>query len=217
MLPRLFSRHLLSYLSAGIAVLAGLAFVDQASAQDIVRVEEDWEVQIGTPDPAGESPQIITAMSSTDRLEDVHCIFEMNHSTLPDYTAGGMGLQIWSSDTNLTYMVHPKTGPLRTPDEVITYSMTMTLTGGDIVFEVKNGSSPNTWGVFGIGYFKTSVSTSQTAFTLYSPDVSVKNSKVGFGENRVKKFVLKQVRYYSQSGLISTDTTQRVVYEQTAP
>ncbi len=214
MLSRLFHRHPLSLLSAGVVLIAGLVFANPALAQDIVRIEEDWEVQIATPDPAGDAPQIITAMSSTNRLEDVHCIFEMNHSTLPDYNSGGMGLQIWSSDTNLTYMVHPKTGPLSTDGEVITYSMTMTLTGGDIVFEVKNGSS-DTWGNFGIGYFKTSVPTSQTAFTLYSPDVSVANSKVGFAKNRVQKFVLKQVRYYSVTGEIEAlrDTTERVVHQ----
>lgn len=187
---------------------------DTASAQPVY-IEEDWEVIIATPDPAGHAPQIITAMSSTDKLEDVHSIFEINHATLPAYQAGGMGLQIWSGDTNLAHMVHPRTGTLQTENEVIRFKMTMRVSNGVIRFEVKDGES-TTWGTgtWGTGGFYRQVSTSQTALYNYSPATSVKFSKVAFAKHRVKKFALKESRLYGPSGLlISRDTTERIVHQ----
>lgn len=207
---RLFAYFPLSAL--GLALLAGAGLPEEAAAQ-VVYVEEDWEVQIGTPDPDGHAPQIITAMSSTDRLEDVHALMEINHSTLPEYQAGGMSLQIWSSGTNLDYMVHPHTEKLHVQDEVLTYTMTMKIENGEIRFEVKNGTA-SSWGNYGIGGFHRTVSTSQTEFTLYSPETSVKFSRVGYAKHRVKKFVLKESRTYDADGeLIDIDTTDRVVHE----
>jgi hypothetical protein len=196
-----------------MAFVAVVSISDPVSAQPTY-IEEDWEVVIGTPDPEGNAPQIITAMSSTDRLEDVHCVFELNHSTLPTYQAGGMAMQIWSSDTNLDYWVHPLQGVLQHENEVIRYKMTMKVSNGQIRFEIKNGQS-TTWGNnWGIGGFYRNVSTNQTAFSLYSPETSVKFSKVVFAGHRVKKFALKASRKYGPNGnLISEDTTERIVHE----
>jgi len=209
---RLFAYFPLSAL--GLALLAGAGLPEEASGQ-VVYVEEDWEIQIGTPDPDGHAPQIITAMSSTDRLEDVHALMEINHSTLPEYQAGGMSLQIWSSGTNLDYMVHPHTEKLHVENEVLTYKMTMRIDDGEIRFEVKDGTA-SSWGKYGIGGFHRTVPTSQTEFTLYSPETSVKYSRVGYAKHCVKKFVLKESRTYNAEGeLLDRDTTDRVVHELT--
>jgi hypothetical protein len=199
-------------LSVALALMAGVMLTGTASAQPTY-IEEDWEVVIGTPDPAAHAPQIITAMSSTDRLEDVHVIFELNHSTLPSYQAGGMGLQIWSSETNLAYMTHTLKDTLYHENEVIKYTMTQRVSNGVITFEVKNGTGL-TWPLFGNGGFSLKVSTSQDSIPNYSPETSVKFSKVGFAKHRVKKFALKESRSYGPNGsLISRDTTERVVHE----
>jgi len=215
----MFPRFQWPFSFPSVSVVLGLfalgVMTDTASAQPVY-IEEDWEVIIGTPDPDGHAPQIITAMSSTDRLEDVHAIFEINHSTLPNYQAGGMALQIWSSGTNLAYMVHPQQGTLHHQDEVITYKMTMRVSNGVIKFEIKDGDS-TTWGTnWGIGGFERQVSTSQTALVNYSPLTSVKFSKVAFAKHRVKKFALKESRTYGPNGVLLTrDTTERIVHQLT--
>jgi hypothetical protein len=192
----------------------GLALMSESASAQPTYIEEDWEIVIAAPDPDGEAPQIITAMSSTDRLEDVHAIFEVNHATLPSYQAGGMSLQIWSSGSNLDYLVHPLEGTLHHENEVIRYKMTMKVSNGQIRFEIKNGSS-TTWGNnWGIGGFYKTVSTSQTALPNYSPATSAKFSKVAFAKHRVQKFALKASRTYGPNGtLISEDTTERIVHE----
>ncbi|MBW3542438.1 MAG: hypothetical protein KY476_19405 [Planctomycetes bacterium] len=197
------------------ALFLGLVLVaDPAPASEpVARVEEDWVVQIDVPDPAGHAPQILTAMSSTGQLADVHMVFELNHCTLPSYTAGGMQIQCWSGEQNLDYKTGPKTEVLATTGEQITFTSSMRISSGYLTFEILNGTS-TTWGTFAnYGWLKTSVPTTQTAFTAYSPSVSVANSRVGFASHRVKKLALKEVRYYSATDtLISTDTTERVVH-----
>ncbi len=200
---------------AALLVLS-TGIVEAAPPEGTIRVEEDWEVEINTPDPDGHAPQIITAMASRSELTDVHAVFELNHSTLPEYNAGGMQLQIWSGDTNLNYRHAYKFGLLSHNNEVIRYTMAMELKSGSIEFEVKDGSS-STWGNFGrYGWFKTSVATTQTTLGEYAPETSVKNSRVGFARHRVQRFVLKRVRYYSAAGLLATDDTERVVHDLTA-
>ncbi len=213
----MFSRSsTLTCLSVALALLSGVLWTGSVAAQDVVYVEEDWVVEITEPDPASHAPQIITAMSSTNRLEDVHAIFEINHATLPDYQAGGMSLQIWSSDTNLEYMVHPYKGTLYNNNEVITYTMTMRIGDGRIRFEVKDGESTTWGGNWGIGGFYRTVPTAQSSLPYYSPETSVKFSKVGFAKHRVRKFALKESRTYDAAGnLISRDTTERIVHQLT--
>lgn len=197
---------------AALFVLSG-GIAEAAPPAGTVRVEEDWEVVINTPDPDGHAPQIITAMASRSELTDVHAVFELNHSTLPEYNAGGMQLQIWSGDTNLNHRHAYRFGLLSHNNEVIRYTMRMELKNGAIEFEVKDGTS-STWGDFGrYGWFRTSVATTQTNFVEYSPETSIKNSRVGFARHRVQRFFLKQVRYYSAAGLLATDETERVVHD----
>ena len=59
---------------------------------------------------------------------------------------------------------------------------------------------------------KISQTTSLSSLNAYRPEVSVANSGVGFAANRVERLVLKEVRYYSAQGLLSRDTSERVVY-----
>ena len=183
----------------------------------IVRVEEDWVLEILSSNAEESSPQLITAMSSTNQLADVHALFELNHRTLPEFTAGGMGLQLWSGDTNLDQRPTPKTAALGTTNESLSYTMCLEIKDGNVEFEVRNGSS-TTWGTFGgQGYLKTSASTTQKHLTLYSPTVSVENSRIGFAKHRVKRFGILRVRYYSHDNVLeSTDETDRMVHEPVA-
>jgi len=200
------------YVLAAMLVLAGTLSA-QATDSNVVTIEEDWVIEMRSPDPDGHAPQIINAMSSTQDLGDVHAMFELNHRTLPDYTAGGMQLQIWSHQTNLVHRPGPKGSRLNVANEVIRYTMSMKMEGSILEFEVKNGSS-SSWGAFGgEGYLKASISTPQSNLAGYSPTVSVAKSRIGYAGHRVKKFALKEVRYYAADGtLLSKDTTERIVH-----
>ena len=196
------------------ALLCSISTAPAAEGADIIRVEEDWRIEIGTPNPAEEAPQIVTAMSPLGDLNGPYSVFELNYSTFPDYYAGGMQLQKWYSNVNFGYRNFPNFNQLEFTDEVIEFTSTMTVTDSDLTFEIRNGTS-QTWGVFGgQGYLKTRYYYQAVSnLNAYSPDISTKNSRIGFASHRVKRFVLKAVRYYSATGLESTDTTERVVHD----
>lgn len=197
------------------AIALALCASAPAADETIVRIEEDWEVVIGTPDPDAHAPQLINAMSTTDKLSDVHAVFEINHMTKPSYEPGRLQLQCWSGDTLLGYSSSTRTGKLSTAGEVITYTITMALdnSSGKVNFFVK-GNAP-TWTNFGSDdHLNLQIGTPQTFFPNYSPDVSIKNSKITYAAHTVQKFAQKKVRYYASGGvLVHEDTTERVVHQ----
>jgi len=179
----------------------------------IVRVEEDWVIEIGTPDPADHAPQIVGVISPRNDLEGVHAVLELNHVTQPSYVAGGMQLQRWYGPDILDYRFHPSDNLLATENEVIRYTMVMRISNGRLRFSVTNGSS-QTWGAFGsYRQLYTSVPTQASDLTGYSPLTSIQHSRVGYASHRVKKYALKEVRYYSATGLVAVDPTERNVHQ----
>ena len=213
-LPRLGRWRTLALAGLLAMLLAGNA--SATAPPGAVKVEEDWVIEIGTPDVSLEGPQITTAMSSTELLADVHMVFEVNTRTWPSYQPGGMQLQCWSGDMYLVHKNNNKSGLLYNPGEVVRYTTSMRITGGRVVFDVLNGSS-TTWGTFGIsGALKAELETPQSGLGRYSPEISVRNSRVGYGGHMVNKFYIKEVRYYdSANNLILTDPTVRVVHGAT--
>ncbi len=199
-----------------VAIVAFFACAAANGTEPIVRVEEDWKVDVNVPNPDEHAPQIVNSISPTGSLDDLHAVFELNHRSLDEYGAGGMQLQTWWGETNLNHITRPNYSLLQHEDETITYTIAMKVADGSLTFEVKNGSS-ETWGEFGrIGWFKLSQSTQLSNLNSYDSNLSVSKSRVGFASHRVKKFSRTQVRLYSADGLVSTDETERVVHEHVA-
>ncbi len=211
-----FSHRSFVLLIGLLAFLTAISSASVASAADadVVRVKEDWRIEIGTPNAAEHAPQILTVMSPAGHIEGPHAIFELNHSTFPAFSPGGTQLQKWFGETNFGYRNFPNYDRLATNDEVIEFTSTMEVTDGDLVFEIRDGTS-KTWSSFGgQGYLKTRFNYLPVSnLNDYRPEVSTKNSRIGFASHRVKKLVLKEVRYYSSEGLITRDEADRVVHE----
>ncbi len=204
-----------SFALIGLTALLGVAGLPaEAAAVDIVRVEEDWRIEVGTPSPSEHAPQIITAMSPLGHLDGPYAIFELNHSTFPDFAGGGMQLQKWYNEANFGYRNFPNYNVLNTQNEIIEFTTRMEVTDGDLTVEIRDGSS-QTWNSFGgQGYLKIRYSYLPVSnLNAYRPEVSTKNSRIGFASHRVKKLMLKEVRYYSSEGLQSRDETDRIVHE----
>ena len=207
-------RHILRYMLIVTCAVAAVPADLLRSAENpiIVRVEEDWRIEIGSPDPQNEAPQLVNVISPLTHTQSVHGVFEINHATLPDYTTGGAQIQSWNGNTHLGYQSAPKSQKLATDNETITYTISMKIADNAITYEVRNGQS-QTWGAFGNpGDLKLTTTTTLTKLNTYAPAVSLKHSRVGFAKRRVKRFVLEEVRYHTQSGEIITDTTDRTVH-----
>jgi hypothetical protein len=196
------------------AVVAGwgLATSYAQNPADITRIEEDWELVIGDPDVAGNSPQVSCVTSPLGDLSGLYTVLELNHRTQPGYIAGGLQLQIWNGEQ----LVSTKTGYdqqyLSNSGETIAWTQSIKVLDGTLTFDVFNGTSQS-WGTFGPSSdLRRSVSTTLTNLNGYNPNVSVENSGVGYGGNRVTSLVLKTVRYYSNGVLVQTDNNPKVVH-----
>lgn len=200
-----------------VALVAGV-LVSSTRAIDlgasVKKVEEDWELVLNDPDTNVNAPQVTCVISPVNHTDGVYAALELNHGTLPEYTAGGLQLQVWNGEDWLTVRDHADTS-LQNSGEVVTWTRRMWLNDGKLTFRVLNGNSTS-WGTFGDNEnIKLSISSSLSNLNLYSPDVSKANSGVGFGAQRVQSLVLKRVRYYDGSGnLLLEDPTPRVVHQQ---
>lgn len=201
-------------LRAGVfLVVAGWAAMASAQVAAVVRVEEDWELVVATPDPGSAGPQVTCTISPRADLAGVYGTFEINHRSLPNFQPGGLQVQTWNGDQPLGQSPSPTSGVMSTSGETVRWTQVMRLSEGRVVFEVVSGSS-TTWGSFGgQGYLKLAVPTSLTNLNAYSPEVSVRNSGVGFAGNRVQSLVLKRVRYQLSNGMVLEDGTPRVVHQ----
>jgi hypothetical protein len=203
-------RRLLVIVAAAGLVFGGAA----ASGQDIIRVEEDWELVVLNPDSSTESPQVTCILSPLGHVGGLHMAFEVNHRTQPSFSGGGTQLQVWSGGTLWNHRNGPNYGRLQHNNETVRWTQQMRLSGGSLEFEIVNGSSQS-WGSFGgQGYLRATATTSLSNLNQYSPSVSTAHSGVGYASNRVDSLVLREVRRYSSAGLVEQDTTLRVVHQQ---
>ena len=176
-----------------------------------IRVEEDWYVKVGTPEPIADSPQITTVMAPSWATSwGNYSVFDLNCATQPDFSSGGVQLQLWYGSTMLRSQSNTNWDSIRFTDEEIRYTSVMRIENGQIIFEIINGSS-STWGSFGTGELIVQNTTWRNHLNSYDPGCSVYNSRIGWAPYQVRSFVMERVRYYSINGLQSTDDTPRVL------
>ncbi len=202
---------------AGGTVLAAplLGRVKPALAEgegNVIRVEEDWYVKIGVPEPGEDSPQITTVLAPSWATSGNLGIFDLNCATQPNFSSGGVQLQLWYNGAMIQARSNTNWDSIHYEGEEICYTSAMSLANGQISFEIINGTS-NTWGAFGTGELKLQNASWRNNLNAYDPNCSVTNSRVGFASHRVRSFVLQRIRYYSQNGLKSTDDTPRVLHQ----
>lgn len=184
------------------------------SPSSIVRVEEDWELVVGNPDPAIDAPQVTCAISPTSDVNGLHAAIELNYRSQPSFSPGGLQLQVWNGEQLITAKSYTNNATLSTAGETIRWTQTISLSGTNVTFEVLSGSS-STWGSFGgQGYLKAIVQTTLPDLNGYRASVSLQNSGIGFASNRVQSLVLREVRLITASGDVLRDSTPKTLHQQ---
>ena len=199
----------------GVFLLLSPAIFGNAAPAILVSpdsVQEDWQLIVAAPDTTDAGPQITTTMSPVADDSTPFVDFDLNYSEIPDFSPGGMQIQVWDNTAKCLGTSSQGSARLDTVNETITWTQSMSLANGSIVYGVSNGQSI-TWGKFGQGQGLLAVSYPATIADMsnYAPAVSVKRSAVSWQSNRVTSLTLTQVRYYAKGVLISTDTTPRSV------
>jgi hypothetical protein len=196
-----------------LALCGCVGTIQAQNPSPLVAVEEDWELVVGEPDPNSNAPQVTCVLAPYGNVDGVYAALELNHRSLPEFVPGGLQLQLWNGEEALDVRRSCERGLLRTANETVRWTQQMWLHEGKLWFAVTGGTSVS-WGGFGGGECKVSLTSSLADLSAYSPAVSTAQSGVGYAANRVSKLVLKEVRYYSAQGLVQRDTTQRVVHER---
>jgi hypothetical protein len=207
--------RLLTATALCVAWSLGAAGVCQGQWVGITKIEEDWELVVGTPDAALAAPQTTCTIAPAGNLDGLHATLELNLRSDPSFSPGGVQLQLWNGEEHLATRTYVNYSALATAGETIRWTTKVRRTmSGDLIFEVVSGES-STWGDFGgQGYLRAEVDGSLLNLDTYDPDVSVENSGIGFASNRVQSLVLKEVRVTTVGGIVHTDSTDRVVHQQ---
>ena len=176
-------------------------------------IEEDWVLVVGNPDPTGVGPQITTVMSPVSDASSAPFIaFDLNYREYPNFAAGGMQIQVWSSGQVLDTSGQGN-ALFNAAGETVTWTQRMAISAGTLNYNVSNGQS-TTWGQFGQGsHLTVSVPTTLTSLAGYLPSVSAAKSGASWQENHVTTLTLKEVRYYAHNHLIWTDTNPKLLVD----
>jgi hypothetical protein len=178
---------------------------------DVVKIEQDWEIVVGTPDPTMCSPQLFILLYP-ESGGDYWSEFLINYNDQPQFSAGGVQIQVWQGGYVLDGADNsPHQAILQNAGETVTFTLSMRVIDNALHFRAKNVSSPS----FGsIPNLRTSVPYNPPNLNKYSTADTVANSGILYGSNRVTSFTLKAVRKYDAAGNVQTEGPQ-VLYPST--
>jgi hypothetical protein len=176
----------------------------------IVRVEEDWELVVETPDPLQDAPQISTWMSPTGTLEGQYFGLDLNHAQRDGYDGGGFQTKAMNGSTVAEDRLSFIGDNLNVQGENIRWTQLIAIVDDDLVFAIKNGTSQS-WGSFGGPETLLRQSSNIANLNSYTPELSLQSSGVGYASNRVASLKLLRVRLYSDQGQITEINLDRSI------
>ncbi len=179
-------------------------------AQDeVVRIEEHWELLIAQADSQTNSPQIMMHFSPFGNDNEWHFEVDINHASLPQYQPGGFQVRAMqgSQVANDVRLLHDNR--LASQYEFLEWVQIAQKQPTGWAFGIGYGNSTS-WGSFGGP--STVVTIPDNNLPLkYSPTESLQNSGVLYARNRVERLTLKKVRYYfSNNQMVDVPVGQSV-------
>jgi hypothetical protein len=194
------------------AALIALGTGSAAFSQNLIRVEEDWELVVGQPDTNSVGPQVVTTMSPNPDLNWAYFTMEMNHRSAPTWTPGGISIHRWSGEFRMGSFDRSDRTVMGTSEETVTWTQALYYENGRLHFKVCNGSS-TTWGEFGYSQLvKLDCTWGVPHINTYTPVVSMAYSGPAYAGNRVQSLKIKEIRYTLSDATGFTDSTERIVH-----
>ena len=179
-------------------ILAGISqpIYSQENPPRIIRVEEDWELIVSTPDPNRDSPQISTWMSPTKSLGGDYFGVDINHAQRAGHAGGGLQTKRMNGSQLIDDRCENIGVKLQVEGETIRWTQLLAIIEQDVVFAVKNGKS-RSWGDFGGPETLIRAPLLLANLNNYDPNLTCESSGVGYALNRVASLKLLRVRLYT--------------------
>jgi hypothetical protein len=197
-------------------VIVALALLSQSAGalgQNIVRIEEDWTLEVGQPDANSVGPQVLVTMSPQDSLEGTYFTLEINHRSTPSWSPGGISIHRWTGEACNASFDRADRAVMESNQEVVTWTQALYFDSGKLIYKVFNGTS-STWGPFGFSnLLKLDVTSGASNLNGYSPEVSVAHSGAAYAGNRIRTLKINRIRATLSDGSVLTDNTQRIVQQ----
>lgn len=193
-----------------VALLPTLAVSSAYAVGPYDRIEEDWELIVGTPDKVTGSPQIALEMKP-EAGSAFTGIFLINYRDTPDFLIGGVQVQLWENDVCRHEMDY-RSNALGNVGEKIPFTLYLDRqNGSQLKFGVSKGKC-QTWGDLGGGApLDVMCIDPSTTFTTYDSNNSKLAAQIVAGETRVTSLKLLQVRkYYANKKGFDTETGSTV-------
>lgn len=188
------------------SVLLATAQLTRADSNDVVYIEEHWELTVGGPEIDRCAPQVSLVMSPTGDMEGLHFVFLLNHTTFPDFEPGGLQMQCWYGDSLVYTRNSSKSGILSYDNETIRWVQKLRIDNGKVEFDVDDGVSQS-WGNFGSGDgLIMNTGYNMNRLNSYQPSVSINESGITFAGNRVSSLVLTKLVWRT-----ADDTTSQLI------
>lgn len=192
-------------LAALIAAFGGTAEADGP----YVRIEQDWELILNTPDLSFPSPQIVIPMKSWPGSSKT-ALFLVNHHDYPAFAAGGGQIQIWNGDT--LQSTKSFAGPTLIRDgERVTWTQYLERKDGKLHFGL-SAVEGEAWGTNTADTLggPVAMSDSISNFTAYESPYSTENAEISFGDERVHSLKLVEVRKHRSDGHVDIESSRTV-------
>jgi hypothetical protein len=184
----------------------------QLYAQSVTQIEEDWQLDVDTPNSVCSSPQLNCLTSTGADIQSLYAIFLVNQL---GSTGGNLQLQLWNGDQMLTTTDVPNSSAiLNTIGERVNWTTRLSVSKGILTAELFNLSS-TTWGNSTGKNTIASVSapTSLAGLDSYDPNVTCQNSGVEVGNTRVQKLTLRKTRIYTGKQKSVETSLDRVIFQ----
>ncbi len=178
-----------------------LAICVPANAQSIVRIEEDWALNVVEPDEKLDSPQIITAMLPFGQDSGTVLFLDINHGSSPSYSSGGFQSRIEQNGNTVADKRLLAGVKLNHAAETVKWTQVAYLQGNQIKFGIYAGLS-QTWGYFGGDANLISSAVGEGSLDFYRYTDSLHNSGAVYAANRVASLTLLRVRVVNNLGQV---------------
>lgn len=179
--------------------LCFLSVCTSLHAQGVVRVEEDWSLQVNEPDQQLDSPQITTAMLPLGPNSSTVFFLDINHGTTPDYSAGGLQLRVDQNGECSASKRILAGEKLDRSSETVKWTQVIIRQSNQLKFGIVSGQS-QTWNSFGGSESFIDVTANTGSLDVYRPADSLSNSGAVYAGNRVASLTLLRVRLFNSLG-----------------
>lgn len=194
------------------AVIWGLGVNPSQATGPYVRIEQDWDFVVDTPDATQGAPQISIQLEPYPN-SPVGGVLLLNYQDTPDVQAGGYQLQLWNGTTNVALLTRDAGVKLATRNEKISFTLFMELKEGNLNFGISSASF-RTWSNLPSGGVKISTPyTALTSFTnYYQTNDTLSESGIMLGPTNVKSLKLSTVRKIDATGAADVENPPVPVY-----